>query len=94
MFNVTLCAAVPDPTDWAVVDVRFWRVLLVPHSNQAVVAVPSGSTFPLRIAPSPAKTVAAVVCAVGLELVAGGKFSVKVRFQLPGSIAGRGVTDP
>ena len=57
--------SVPDPADWAVVELNVESVLLVPHSNQAVVAEPFGFTDPLSVAPLDVMELAAVVCAVG-----------------------------
>jgi hypothetical protein len=56
---------VPDPTDCEVVEVNVVRVLLVPHSNHAVVEAPFGLTPPFNVAPFIATPLAEVVETVG-----------------------------
>ncbi len=58
-------AVTPEPTDWAVVLEYELRVLLVPHSNHAVVADPFGLTEPFAVAEFDVTLVAAEVVAVG-----------------------------
>ena len=58
-------ALVPEPTDWAVVDVNVESVLEVPHSNHPVVETPFGLTVPLTVAEFVVTVPAAVVTTVG-----------------------------
>ncbi len=56
---------VPDPIDCEVVAVYVDNVLLVPHSNQAVVDAPLGLTLPVNVDALEVTEVAAVVVTVG-----------------------------
>ena len=62
---VTATALVPEPTDCDVVVLYVDNVLLIPHSNHAVVDAPLGFTVPFSVAPLEDTDVAAVVVAVG-----------------------------
>lgn len=71
-----------EPTACSGVLVNVCRVLLVPHSNQAVVSPPLGLTLPDRVAPSPTTPAALVVAAVGEGGADAVNAIVNVGFQL------------
>jgi hypothetical protein len=64
-FALTDASVVPEPTDWAVVEVNVERVLEVPHSNHAVAAAPFGFTVPFIVAELVVTELAAVVVTDG-----------------------------
>jgi hypothetical protein len=64
-FALTDASVVPEPTDWAVVEVNVERVLEVPHSNHAVAAAPFGFTVPFIVAELVVTELAALVATVG-----------------------------
>jgi hypothetical protein len=64
-FALAGAAVVPDPTDWADVDVNVDSVLEVPHSNHPVVETPFGLTVPFMVAELVVTELAAVVVTVG-----------------------------
>ena len=64
-FDVCATALVPEPIDCDVVLVYVDSVLLVPHSNHAVVDAPFGFTVPFNVAALEVTELAAVVVAVG-----------------------------
>ena len=63
--ELTATALEPEPADCDVVLVYVASVLDVPHSNQAVVAVPFGFTEPFSVPPLLEIALAAVVVTVG-----------------------------
>jgi hypothetical protein len=70
---------VPDPTYRE--GVTWPKLLVVPHSNQAVVALPPALTVPTNVAESPAMLVGCDVATVGAERVLGGNTTLKVILQ-------------
>jgi len=58
-------ALVPEPRDTCWVDIELESPLLVPYSNQAVVADPFGLTFPFKFALLLARESSIVVVTIG-----------------------------
>ena len=56
---------VPEPIDWDVVVLNDDKLLLVPHSNHAVVAPPLGFTLPFNVAADELTLVAVLTTTVG-----------------------------
>ncbi len=76
--SVTDTADVPDPIDFDGVLLDVASVLLVPHSNHAVVDALFGFTLPFNIAPLDVTELAALVVIVGTVASISGVYSSTV----------------
>jgi len=73
---LTETSLVPEPIDWDVVVLYDDKLLLVPHSNHAVVVTPFGFTEPFSV-------VVVANTADAVEVVAAGKFALVAKLRMP-----------